>query len=210
MPEGVQGLGLGFPRHRPDVPGLLGLRGGRPMTEIVTGTLLLTLIVLALTLAVQTARRLLSPMYPVTVTVNGTERIATTTGEKLLGALNDNGVLVPSACAGAGTCGLCRVKVTEGGAPALPTETARLSRVELRDGMHLACQVVLRGDMGVEVPEALLGAESFETTVVLDPAPDAADPRDRAGAARRDAPRDRCGILRSGHCTGLHASLRRP
>ena len=135
------------------------------MIEIVSGTMLLTLIVLALTLAVQTARRLLSPMRPVTVTVNGTERIATTTGEKLLGALNDNGVLVPSGCAGAGTCGLCRVKVTEGGAAALPTETARLSRAELRDGMHLACQVVLRGDMGVEVPEALLAAESFETTV---------------------------------------------
>ena len=135
------------------------------MTEIITGTLLLTLIVLALTLAVQTARHLLSPMVPVTITVNGTERIETTTGKKLLGALNDNGVLVPSACAGAGTCGLCRVKVTKGGAEALPTETARLSRAELRDGMHLACQVVLRGDIGVEVPDALLTAESFETTV---------------------------------------------
>ena len=135
------------------------------MTEVITGTLLLTLIVLALTFAVQTARHLLSPMVPVTITVNGTERIAATTGEKLLGALNDNGVLVPSACAGAGTCGLCRVKVTKGGAAALPTETARLSRAELQAGMHLACQVVLRGDMGVEVPDALLAAESFETTV---------------------------------------------
>lgn len=135
------------------------------MTEVVTGTLLLTLIVLALTFAVQSARQLLSPMNPVTVTVNGTERIDTTTGEKLLGALNDNGVLVPSACAGAGTCGLCRVKVTSGGTGALPTETARLSRAELREGMRLACQVVLREDMGVEVPDALLVAESFETTV---------------------------------------------
>ena len=135
------------------------------MTEIATGTLLLTLIVLALTLAVLTARRLLSPTGPVTVTVNTTERIAAVTGDKLLGALNDNGVLVPSACAGAGTCGLCRVKVTAGGADALPTETARLSRAELREGMHLACQVVLRGDIAVEVPEAFLGAESFETTV---------------------------------------------
>ncbi len=107
----------------------------------------------------------LTPSRPVTVTVNGTDRIATTTGEKLLAALNDNGILVPSACAGAGTCGLCRVKVTDGGAPALPTETARLSRSELRDGMHLACQVMLRGDMAVEVPQDLVGAEEFECLV---------------------------------------------
>ncbi len=135
------------------------------MIQIAAGTLLLTVLTLTLTFAVQTARRLLSPMRPVTLTVNGSERIETVTGEKLLGALNDHGVLVPSACAGAGTCGLCRVKVTEGGTAALPTEAARLSRSELRDGVHLACQVVLRGDMGVEVPAALLAAGSFETKV---------------------------------------------
>jgi Na+-transporting NADH:ubiquinone oxidoreductase subunit F len=135
------------------------------MTDILAGTLLLTLIVLALTVLVLTARRWLSPMLPVTVTVNDSERIATHTGERLLAALNDNGVLVPSACAGAGTCGLCKVRVTGAALAALPTETARLSRTELREGMHLACQVVLRGDLGVEVDEALLGAENFQTTV---------------------------------------------
>lgn len=135
------------------------------MTEIVAGTLLLTAITLVLTLTVLGARRVLSPMRPATVTVNGAQDIATVTGERLLGALNDNGVLIPSACAGAGTCGLCRVKITRGGADPLPTETASLTRAELRDGMRLACQVVLRGDMEVEVPEALLGAESFETVV---------------------------------------------
>ena len=135
------------------------------MSEIIAGTLLLVAITLALTLIVLVARRVLSPMQSATITVNGTHDIATTTGQKLLGALNDNGVLIPSACAGAGTCGLCRVKITEGGSEPLPTETATLTRAELRQGMHLACQVVLRGDMAVEVPEALLGAESFETIV---------------------------------------------
>ena len=135
------------------------------MTEIIAGTLLLLAITLTLTLTVLVARRVLSPMRPATITVNETQDIATTTGQKLLSALNDNGILIPSACAGAGTCGLCRLKVTEGGADPLPTETASLTRAEIRDGMHLACQVVLRGDMAVEVPEALLGAESFETVV---------------------------------------------
>ena len=135
------------------------------MTDILAGTLLLTALIALLTLTVLTARRLLSPMRPVTVSVNGTKDIETTTGQKLLSALNDHGVLVPSACAGAGTCGLCRVTITKGGADALPTEAARLSRAELRDGVHLACQVVLRDDMAVEVPASMLNAASYETIV---------------------------------------------
>lgn len=135
------------------------------MNEIMAGTLLLTVLILALTLIVLIAHHLLSPMRPATITVNGTQEIATMTAQKLLNALNDNGILIPSACAGAGTCGLCQVKITEGGADPLPTETASLTRDEIREGMHLACQVVLRDDMSVEVPEALLGAESFETVV---------------------------------------------
>lgn len=135
------------------------------MSAIIAGTLLLVALTLALTLIVLTARRLLSPTLPATITVNDLQEITTTTGRKLLGALNDNGILIPSGCAGAGTCGLCRVRVTQGGHDALPTETALLSRDELRDGMHLACQVTLRGDMAVDVPDALLGAESFETVV---------------------------------------------
>lgn len=135
------------------------------MTEILAGTLLLTALTLVLTLIVLTGRRLLSPMRPATITVNEQREIATTTGQKLLTALNDNGILIPSACAGAGTCGLCRVIVTEGGPGPLPTETASLTRAELRAGMHLACQVVLRNDMAVDVPAALLGAKSFEAVV---------------------------------------------
>ncbi len=135
------------------------------MTEIVLGTLLLTVIVLLLTLTVIAARSVLVPSRPATVTVNEGSTIDARTGDRLLGVLNDAGILIPSACAGAGTCGLCRVKVTEGGSDALPTETARLTRAELRDGMHLACQVVLRNDMGVEVPADMLGAEQFDTRV---------------------------------------------
>lgn len=135
------------------------------MIEIAAGTLLLTLIVLALTVTVLVARRLLSPMRPVLIKVNGTEEIAATTGDKLLSALNDGGVLVPSACAGAGTCGLCRVTVTDGGADPLPTEAARLSRAEMRQGVHLACQVVVRGDMEVAVPQEFVGATAYKTVV---------------------------------------------
>ena len=136
------------------------------MTEIAFGTAVVIILVLALSLMVMAARQVLMPARPATLTVNGATTIPTTTGQKLLAALDENGVHVPSACAGAGTCGLCRVKVTEGGAEALPVEVAKLTKAELREGLHLACQVVLRDDIAVQVPDELLGAESYETTVV--------------------------------------------
>lgn len=135
------------------------------MTEIILGTLLLTAIVLVLTITVIAARSVLVPSRPVVVTVNEGETIDARTGDRLLGVLQDAGILIPSACAGAGTCGLCRVKVTAGGPEALPTETAMLTRAELRDGVHLSCQVVVRNEMEVEVPADMLGAEQFDTKV---------------------------------------------
>jgi Na+-transporting NADH:ubiquinone oxidoreductase subunit F len=135
------------------------------MTDIALGIGLLVALLLTLTLVVTVARALLVPSRPVTVTVNDRREIGAMTGAKLLGVLNEDGILIPSACAGAGTCGLCRVRVTDGGAEALPTEVSRLSRAELAQGMHLACQVTLRGDMDVEVPAALLAAESYTCTV---------------------------------------------
>lgn len=135
------------------------------MSEILLGTVFLTALLLLLTGAVLGARSVLAPRRPATITVNGMTRIAAQTGERLLGALNDQGVLVPSACAGAGTCGLCRVKLTGSTVEAGPAERARLSRAEIAEGQHLACQVVIRGDLGVQVDEALLGAESYDCTV---------------------------------------------
>ena len=135
------------------------------MIEIIFGSLLLIMLVTALTVIVMTARNLLMPAKPITLTVNGGTRIETETGNKLLSALSDNGITIPSACAGAGTCGLCRVTVPEGGGDALPTEAARLNRADMRQGVRLACQVVLRDDMAVEVDEALIGAETIICTV---------------------------------------------
>ncbi len=131
------------------------------MTEILFGSALVIALVLVLTTTVILARAALMPERPATLTVNTHTPIATTTGQKLLSALNDHGVLVPSACAGAGTCGLCRVAITNGGPDSLPIEAARFTRAELRQGLHLACQVVVRGDMDVEVAEDMLGAEAF-------------------------------------------------
>jgi Na+-transporting NADH:ubiquinone oxidoreductase subunit F len=125
-------------------------------------TVLLIVVLAALLLLV---RAVLLPSRPVTITLNGNRPIETLTNLRLLEALNGNGIAVPSACAGAGSCGLCRVTVT-GAEPALPTELALLSRQELRDNVRLACQVVVRGPLAVTVPDDILNVTRLDCTVV--------------------------------------------
>ena len=136
------------------------------MTDVILGTFFLIALVLVLTALVVVARSFLIPDRPVTLRVNGGTELPTRTGRKLLTALTENDVLIPSACAGAGTCGLCRVKIPGGGPDPLPVEAARLTRADLRAGVHLACQVVVRDDMVLEIDEALLNAERRTLTVV--------------------------------------------
>ncbi len=135
------------------------------MTNMLLGILVLIAITLSLTGFVILARRVMMPSRPAIITVNDTNQIQSQTGRKLLSALNDNGVLVPSACAGAGTCGLCRVQIVGDTPPPLPVEAARLSPADVRAGMHLACQVTLRGDLAVRVRDDLLAAEAYEARV---------------------------------------------
>lgn len=136
------------------------------MTEIVLATAVMTLVILTLTILVLGARGIFLPTRPVEIIVNGKTRIRGTTGAKLLGVLHAANVPVPSACAGAGTCGLCRVRIPEGAGDPLPTEAARLGAGDLRDGVRLACQVVVRQALSVELPDDLLGADEWQATVV--------------------------------------------
>jgi Na+-transporting NADH:ubiquinone oxidoreductase subunit F len=136
------------------------------MSEIAFAVVLFTLLVLALAVVVMAARAVLLPSRAVTVTVNSGEVIPARTGDKLLTVLTDNGIPVPSPCGGKGTCGQCRVGVTSGGGEVLPVEMTRLSRSEIREGLRLSCQVTLREDASVRVPEDVLGAEVFGCTVV--------------------------------------------
>lgn len=136
------------------------------MIEILFGSAFLIVFILGLTGLSVAANAILLPTRQARVTVNGTTQLKAQTGQKLLSVLNDNNVLIPSACAGAGTCGLCRVKVVGGGPDHLPIEVGHFNVAELREGQHLACQVVLRGDMAVEVSQDLVGAEEYICTVL--------------------------------------------
>ncbi|MHC4866338.1 MAG: FAD-binding oxidoreductase, partial [Planctomycetota bacterium] len=86
-------------------------------------------------------------------------------GQTLLSSLYSNEIFIPSACGGKGTCGHCKITVTSGGGPVLPTETPYLSRKEVRSGLRLACQVKVREDVFVRIPEELLNVKLFSATV---------------------------------------------
>ena len=135
------------------------------MNEIAAGTLLFSTIVMSLTLLVLTARRILLPSQEVSIRVNETQLLVGRCGQKLLNALTDGGIALPSACAGAGTCGLCRVVVTAGGGELMATERGRLSRAEIRANKRLACQITIRSDMVLRVDDALLSVDTWQCTV---------------------------------------------
>ncbi|WP_417584993.1 NADH:ubiquinone reductase (Na(+)-transporting) subunit F [Pelagibacterium sp.] len=136
------------------------------MTQILLATALIVALILALSIVVMTARAILAPARPVAITVNRSREIVGTTGTKLLTALNDAGIAVPSACAGGGTCGQCRVGLPEGGGEPLPTETALLGRSQIRNGQRLSCQVIVRGPLDVNVAEEILSAERWTSQVL--------------------------------------------
>ena len=136
--------------------------------EILFSVGMFTVTVLVLVLVILFARSKLVSSGKITIDVNDDpeKRIETTGGRKLLGALAAEGVFLSSACGGGGTCGQCKCVVLEGGGDALPTEAEKLSRKEIREGWRLSCQVAVKQDMKIEVPEEFFGVKKLECTVV--------------------------------------------
>jgi Na+-transporting NADH:ubiquinone oxidoreductase subunit F len=134
------------------------------MIEIVLGAALFTGVVMSLVAVILLARAWLLPSGEAVILLNGEREIAARKGEKLLAALTAAGIPIPSGCSGKGTCGQCRVRVS-GGGPVLPTEASRLARREIAQGVRLACQLTLRGDLAVTVPEDVLGVSSWTCRV---------------------------------------------
>jgi len=135
------------------------------MLEFVISVVLFTVILLFLTLIILWVRARLVPQGILTVIVNDERELKVAAGSRLLGALSDQGILVPSACGGGGTCGQCRVVVLEGGGTLLPTEAALISRREAAAGERLACQLLVNDDLYVRVPEDVFGVKQWQCTV---------------------------------------------
>ncbi len=136
--------------------------------DIILGVVMFTLIVLVLVLVILFAKSRLVPSGDITISINGDPNLAIVTqpGSKLLGALAGAGVFVSSACGGGGSCGQCRVKVKDGGGDILPTELDHISKGEAREGERLACQVAIKSDMQIELPEEIFGVKKWDCTVV--------------------------------------------
>jgi len=136
------------------------------MLEIGLGVALFTAIIIALVLLILGARSQLVATGNVTITINREKSILSSTGRKLLHALAGAEFLVPSPCGGRGTCGQCRVKVFEGGGAILPSEATHITKKEAAQGQRLSCQVVVKQDMKIQVPEEVFGIKKWECTTV--------------------------------------------
>jgi len=136
--------------------------------EIILGVSMFTAIVLALVLVILFAKSKLVSSGDVTININGDADKAVTTaaGGKLLGALADKGIFIPSACGGGGTCGQCRVEVHSGGGDILPTELGHITKREAKEGCRLACQVAVKQDMEIEVEDEIFGVQQWQCEVI--------------------------------------------
>ncbi|WP_417851303.1 NADH:ubiquinone reductase (Na(+)-transporting) subunit F [Thalassoglobus sp.] len=133
--------------------------------EIFLGILFFTGIVVLLVLCIQGAKKLLVPSGDVKIIVNDQKTIQVPSGGKLLGALAENKIFVSSACGGGGTCAQCKVKILEGGGDILPTEKNHINKKEAKAGERLSCQVAVKQDMRIEVPEEVFETKKWECTV---------------------------------------------
>ncbi len=136
--------------------------------EIFLGVAMFTIIVLALVVIILSAKAKLVSTGDITISINddAEKSIHTQAGGKLLGALANAGVFVSSACGGGGTCGQCRVKIKSGGGDILPTELDHITKREAKDGERLSCQVNVKEDMSIELPEEIFGVKKWECTVI--------------------------------------------
>jgi len=135
------------------------------MLEIALGVVLFTVIVIALVFIIIGAKNKLVPSGDVELVVNHEKKLHVPVGSKLLTALAENQLFIPSACGGGGTCGQCRVKVFKGGGEILPTEMSHITKREAAEGERLSCQVAVKHDMDIEVPESVFGIKKWECTV---------------------------------------------
>lgn len=138
------------------------------MNFILMSVVVFSVVILLLSLILIAARKRLVPQGDVKIIVNGDEDnpILVAPGSSLLSSLSDKNIFLPSACGGGGTCAMCECHIDEGGGDVLPTELNHLTRKEVAEHKRLACQVKVRQDMRIRIPEEIFGIKKWECTVV--------------------------------------------
>jgi len=125
--------------------------------------LIVTLLLVSVLLYAKTK---LSPSGLVKIRINGEKTIEVAAGSSLLSTLSEAKIFLPSACGGGGTCAMCKCQVMEGGGEILPTEAPYFSRKAIADNWRLGCQVKVKQDMDIKVPEEIFGIKKWECEVV--------------------------------------------
>lgn len=132
----------------------------------ITSLIVFLGVVIILVVLLLIAKRYLVASGNVKIKINGEKELEVPAGSTLLNSLANAGVFLPSACGGKGSCGQCRCQVEEGGGEILPTETVHFSRKQVKDHWRLGCQVKVKGDMSIKVPESVMGVKEWECTVI--------------------------------------------
>ncbi|MDF1576049.1 MAG: NADH:ubiquinone reductase (Na(+)-transporting) subunit F [Bacteroidales bacterium] len=135
------------------------------ITVILISAAVFLFVILLLVVMLLYARYKLTPQGDVILKVNDKE-FTVSPGSTVLNTLSNNEIFLPSACGGGGTCGMCKCQVLEGGGSILPTETGFFTRKEQQQQWRLGCQVKLREDMTIQIPEEVMGIKKWECEVV--------------------------------------------
>jgi len=131
----------------------------------VTSTLLAVAVVSgiagALAALLVVAERFIASYGECTITVNRSKKLVVQGGKSLLESLAEKSIFIPSACGGRGTCSYCKLKVLDGGGPVMPTELPLLTDAEKSSGVRISCQLKVRNDLAIEIPDELLGVREY-------------------------------------------------
>ncbi|MFT5705582.1 MAG: Na+-transporting NADH:ubiquinone oxidoreductase subunit F [Shewanella sp.] len=136
--------------------------------EMAIGIGMFTFVVSVLVMVILFAKSKLVSTGDVSIRINDDDEksITTSAGDKLLSALANKDIFIPSACGGGGTCGQCRVIVKSGGGDILPTERDHITKKEAKEGCRLACQVAVKIDMELEVEDEIFGVKKWQCEVI--------------------------------------------
>ena len=136
------------------------------MREILIATTLVGGLSAVLAALLLLAERYLADYGTCVIDVNrGAKRIEVKGGDTLLSSLMGQGIFIPSACGGRGTCAYCKCRIAEGGGPVVPTEEPLLTEEDLKTDVRISCQVKVRNDMAIEIPEELFQVRQFRGAV---------------------------------------------
>jgi Na+-transporting NADH:ubiquinone oxidoreductase subunit F len=133
---------------------------------IIISIVIFLAIVLLLVVILLYARKKLVPQGEVKININDKKELKVITGNSLLSTLAQQKIYLPSACGGKGSCGMCKCKVISGGGDILPTELPHFSRKEIQEHYRLGCQVKVKNDIHIEIPESIFGIKKWECEVV--------------------------------------------